>query len=59
MSSAEDQTGTAKDWAESLARSRAQIEAGETVPIEPVLERLRASLARMEDRRAKRAVRKA
>ena len=29
-----------------LARSKAQIEAGETVPLEPVLDRLRASAAR-------------
>jgi len=34
--------------AESLARSEAQIAAGETVPLEPVLDRLRASIARMQ-----------
>jgi hypothetical protein len=47
---------------ESLARSKAQIEAGQTVPMESFLSRLRASIARMEARqaeRAKRAVRKA
>jgi hypothetical protein len=38
-------------WLESLARSKAQIEAGQTVPLEPVLERLRASIARMDARR--------
>lgn len=32
----------------SLERSEAQIAAGETVPLEPVLDRLRASIARME-----------
>ena len=32
---------------ESLDRSEAQIEAGQTVPLEPVLDRLRASIARM------------
>jgi hypothetical protein len=31
----------------SLARSEAQIAAGQTVPLEPVLDRLRASIARM------------
>jgi hypothetical protein len=35
---------------ESLERSEAQIAAGETVPLEPVLDRLRASIARMEAR---------
>jgi hypothetical protein len=32
----------------SLARSEAQIAAGKTVPLEPVLERLRSSIARMQ-----------
>jgi len=32
----------------SLARSEAQIAAGQTVPMEPVLDRLRASIARMQ-----------
>lgn len=32
----------------SLARSEAQIAAGQTVPLEPVLDRLRASIARMQ-----------
>jgi hypothetical protein len=36
---------------DSLRRSEAQIAAGETVPIEPVLERLRASISRMRDER--------
>jgi hypothetical protein len=47
---------------ESLERSEAQIAAGETVPLEPVLDRLRASIARMRDKRVKaepRAARKA
>jgi hypothetical protein len=34
--------------AASLARSEAQIAAGQTVPLEPVLKRLRASIARMQ-----------
>ncbi len=33
---------------ESLERSEAQIAAGQTVPLEPVLDRLRASTARMK-----------
>jgi hypothetical protein len=33
---------------ESLERSEAQIAAGQTVPLEPVLDRLRASIARMK-----------
>ena len=34
--------------AASLARSEAQIAAGQTVPLEPVLDRLRASITRMQ-----------
>ncbi|MGD0107299.1 MAG: hypothetical protein ABSC06_25155 [Rhodopila sp.] len=33
---------------ESLERSEAQIESGQTVPIDPLLDRLRASIARMK-----------
>ena len=33
---------------EALERSEAQIEAGQTVALEPVLDRLRASMARMK-----------
>jgi hypothetical protein len=33
---------------ESLERSEAQIEAGQTVSLEPVLDRLRSSIARMK-----------
>lgn len=39
-------------WVESLERSMAEIEAGQTVPIELALDRLRASIARMEAKRA-------
>jgi len=40
---------TPPNWLlDSLARSDAQIAAGETVPLEPVLDRLRASIARMK-----------
>jgi len=33
---------------EALERSEAQIESGQSVPLEPVLDRLRASIARMK-----------
>jgi hypothetical protein len=33
---------------ESLERSEAQVATGQTVPLEPVLDRLRASIARMK-----------
>jgi len=39
-------------WAESLDRSEAQLARGETLPIEPTLDRLRATIARMETKRA-------
>jgi hypothetical protein len=35
-------------WLASLARSKAQIAAGETVPLLPVLDRLRATAERLE-----------
>jgi hypothetical protein len=38
-------------WIDSLERSKAQIEAGETVPLEPFLDELRDSIARMKKRR--------
>jgi len=37
----------------ALERSEAQIAAGQTVPLEPILARLRASVADMEARRDK------
>lgn len=36
------------DWRESLERSKAQIAAGQTVPLLPVLDRLRAAAERLE-----------
>ncbi len=39
-------------WVESLERSEAQIAAGLSVPLEPVLDRLRATVQRMEAKRA-------
>jgi hypothetical protein len=51
---------TPPDWLlDSLARSDAQIAAGETVPLEPVLDRLRASIARMRAKPAPKPVREA
>jgi len=35
-------------WLESLARSKAQIAAGETVELLPILDRLRATAERLE-----------
>ena len=35
-------------WRESLARSKAQIASGESVPLLPILDRLRASAERLE-----------
>ena len=37
-----------ESMAASLARSEAQIAAGQTVPLEPVVDRLRSSIARMQ-----------
>jgi hypothetical protein len=38
-------------WLASLAQTKAEVEAGKTVPLEPVLDRVRASIARMKARR--------
>ena len=39
-------------WLETLERSEADLEAGRTVPLEPVLARMRDSIKRMEARQA-------
>jgi len=44
--------GAPAAWGEALEISMAQIAAGQSVPLEPALERLRASIARMEAKRA-------
>lgn len=41
-----------KAWIEALLRGTAEVARGESVPIEPVLERCRAKIARMEERQA-------
>jgi hypothetical protein len=51
--------GIPPGWLDSLARSKEQIEAGEIVPMERFLHRLRASIARMEERQAEQAKRTA
>jgi hypothetical protein len=38
---------TPAGWLASLAQSKAEVEAGQIVPLEPILEELRASIARM------------
>lgn len=40
-----------KGWRESLERSKAEIAAGKTVPLLPVLDRLRAAAERIEAER--------
>jgi len=41
---------TPRDWLNSLARGKAEIEAGKTVPLEPSFNRLQASIASMKVR---------
>jgi hypothetical protein len=48
MSENSNQTSPPAGWRESLARSKAQIAAGESVPLLPVLDRLRASAEHLE-----------
>jgi len=55
MDKAETAPAAPPDWIEALAESEADIEAGHTVPLEPVLAPMRASVDRMEARRAARA----
>lgn len=48
MADTSPEAPTPPGWHESLARSKAQIEAGQSVPLFPVLDRLRASAERLE-----------
>ena len=48
MSEAANSSRAHTSWQESLARSKAQITAGHTVPLLPVLDRLRVSAERLE-----------
>ncbi len=43
-----NRTAAPVEWLESLARSKAQIATGQTVPLLPILDRLRASAERLE-----------
>ncbi len=52
MTRTTDRAPAPPGWAEALAESEAQVAAGLTVPLEPVLDRLRASAERMETRQA-------
>jgi hypothetical protein len=44
-----ERTPAPAGWVESLERSRREIDAGQTMPLEPVLDRLRKSLAELEE----------
>lgn len=48
MSATAPNRSTESEWRESLLRSKAQIAAGQTVPLLPILERLLASADRLE-----------
>jgi hypothetical protein len=48
-----DLTAEPGDWADRLARSKAQIEAGQTSPLQPALDRLRRAADRLESGAAK------
>ena len=48
MSNSTNRTAAPVEWLESLARSKAQIAAGQIVPLLPILDRLRASAERLE-----------
>lgn len=49
-----DAAAAPSGWRESLGRSKAQIAAGEAVPLLPVLDRLHAAAERIEMERAAR-----
>lgn len=48
MSNPANQTRLAAGWQESLTRSKAEIAAGQSVPLLPILDRLRAAAERLE-----------
>ena len=48
MSNTANRATVPAEWMESLVRSKAQIAAGQTVPLLPVLDRLRASAEHLE-----------
>lgn len=48
MSNSAKRAAAPPEWLESLASSKAQIAAGQTVPLLPILDRLRAAAERLE-----------
>ena len=48
MSNTANRAAAPAKWLESLARSKAEIASGRTVPLLPILDRLRASAERLE-----------
>ena len=48
MQDSSDRIAAPTEWLESLARSKAQIAAGQTIPLQPILDRLSASAERLE-----------
>ena len=53
MNKVEHNNSAPAEWVDALERSKAQIDSGETVPSEPVLQRMRDRLARLEAKRSK------
>jgi hypothetical protein len=53
MNKVEHNNSAPAEWVDALERSKAHIDAGETVPSEPVLQRMRDRLARLEAKRSK------
>ena len=53
MAGSLDQSEAPQGWDDALKRAKADIAAGRTVPLAPVMERLRASAERMEARGAR------
>jgi hypothetical protein len=53
MTSTKDRAPAPPGWLEALAESEAELAAGQTVPLAPVLAELRASAARLEAQQQK------
>jgi len=54
-----NRTKAPAEWSEAIAKSEAQLAAGETVPATLIRQRLRESIARLEAKQADEAQRKA
>ncbi len=48
MSNAANETRVPAGWQESLTRSKAEIASGQSVPLLPILDRIRAAAERLE-----------